>query len=389
MSMVGNPPARQHRVLLVAPRFHTNQVPVVHALREAGHEVAFFSLRQGYTEWHEILQPTVFGRSWLTKLAYFVLRPKDRYRFDLRYALPELGRFVKEFRAFRPTIVVIRSPESAFGLVTLFASLVSKSKPILYIQGSKYLRGRRRLFSQWISQAPIITPVLGEISEDTYPQPNTYYVPFVMPTRTRPDEKDWCPDGIVRIMSVGKFYSRKRQDLLISSLLKVGINFRLTIVGECRGEVQENNLKKIKQYIKSVGFDTKVSILTNLNYLDVQSLYAQHDLYVLPSSNEPAAVSHLEAMAHSLPIICSDTCGTRCYIVEGYNGAIFKSENADDLAEKIVQIAGAPERLVMMGKRSYALVQHRHRPALYVQAIENLAQGLPVDESVFLSLPEE
>ena len=48
----------------------------------------------------------------------------------------------------------------------------------------------------------------------------------------------------------------------------------------------------------------------------------------LPSSDEPAAVSHLEAMSHSLPVICSDSNGTRCYIRQGENGYVFRTGDA-------------------------------------------------------------
>ena len=54
-------------------------------------------------------------------------------------------------------------------------------------------------------------------------------------------------------------------------------------------------------------------------------------LFVLASRDEPAAVSPLEAMAHSLPVVCSDSNGTRGYIRHGVNGFVFATDDHDDL----------------------------------------------------------
>ena len=38
-------------------------------------------------------------------------------------------------------------------------------------------------------------------------------------------------------------------------------------------------------------------------------------------------MSVLEAMAHSLPVICSDSNGTQCYIRPGENGYVFGTDD--------------------------------------------------------------
>ena len=63
-----------------------------------------------------------------------------------------------------------------------------------------------------------------------------------------------------------------------------------------------------------------------------------------PAENEPAAVSHLEAMSHSLPAICSDSNGTQCYIRPGENGYIFKTDDLEDLVECMERIISDREQ---------------------------------------------
>ena len=80
-------------------------------------------------------------------------------------------------------------------------------------------------------------------------------------------------------------------------------------------------------------------------------------------------MSHLEAMAHSLPVICSDSNGTQCYIRPGENGYIFRTDDLGDLEECMERIMRDRNRLVAMGARSNELVVSEHSPESYVEKI--------------------
>ena len=92
-------------------------------------------------------------------------------------------------------------------------------------------------------------------------------------------------------------------------------------------------LKKVKQEIKISGLN--INILTNIKPNAVKDLYKKHDLFVLPSVNEPASVSNLEAMAYGLSVITTDTNQTSCYTEQGKNGFIVKSNKIEDLSKKL------------------------------------------------------
>ena len=93
---------------------------------------------------------------------------------------------------------------------------------------------------------------------------------------------------------------------------------------------------------------------------------------MLPALREAASVSVLEAMAHSLPVICSDSNGTQCYIRPGENGYVFGTDDVDGLTAAMGEIVGDRERLKAMGRRSYELVVSEHAPERYVRALEGL-----------------
>ena len=51
------------RVLYVAPRYHTNQIPVMKGWQAGGHEVVFISQFAGTPEDYTVLKPIILGYS--------------------------------------------------------------------------------------------------------------------------------------------------------------------------------------------------------------------------------------------------------------------------------------------------------------------------------------
>ena len=117
------------------------------------------------------------------------------------------------------------------------------------------------------------------------------------------------------------------------------------------------------------GLQTLVELKRDLPREEVFELYRKSDLFVLPSSDEPAAVSHLEAMAFSLPVISGDDNGTADYIENGVNGYIFRDQDAEDLYQKIAEIIEKTENIPKMGAKSYELVLKNHQFSLYKKTI--------------------
>ena len=84
----------------------------------------------------------------------------------------------------------------------------------------------------------------------------------------------------------------------------------------------------------------------------MEQQYECADLFVIPSTGEPASISQLEAMAFSIPVICSDTNGTACYVENGQNGYQFEDQNADSLQACIEIFLKNPSKINDMGRNS-------------------------------------
>ncbi len=369
------------RILFVAPRYHTNQHFTVKALIDEGHRVEFFAWMKGHSEEYSALMPHIFRHAKIFRLVERHLNPVKREKLSREYALPNLIELFKAIREFNPDAVIIRNPNYLFSFAALLVAKILGKIIIIYTQGPKYYSGiRKHLLKGLIVKglrAAWITPVKGDPAKHKMTWPQIYYLPFIIPTMTPPSQKQWFRDGKINVLSIGKFVERKNHLLLLKALIDLEKEFdlRLTILGECTGEKHHVYYKKVRGLIVQNGLENDVVIRTNLPFQEVQKEYPRHDLFILPSRDEPAAVSPLEAMAHGLPMICSDTCGTRCYIEEGWNGYIFKTDDREDLVKKIRLCIGDKKRLVNMGTHSYWLVKSKHNPGKHCERLTRIING--------------
>ena len=353
--------------LFTAPRYHTNQHYAVKALMDAGHQVTFLALTKGQSEIYDALSPMIPRES-------HVMRATS-------LSSPSLSSLLRTVWSLKPDVVVVRNPNSAFGLMSIATARLLRRTVIFYSQTPMHRRLRwwRRLartLPARVAGAKWITPVLGSPDAHEPAFSALRYVPFVMEPQTAPAHKHWFRDGAINVLCIGKFEARKNHRMFLHAIdsLSKRCPVNATVIGECTTAIQERELANLHSLSSSLGLCDKVNLKTNLSYWEVQDEYATHDLFVLPSRNEPAAVSHLEAMSHSLPVICSDSNGTQCYIRPGENGYIFKTDDLGDLVGCMDRIISDRDRLKQMGARSYELVLSEHSPARYVESMVAIAR---------------
>ena len=353
--------------LYTAPVYHTNQHFAVKALLEAGHEVSFLALRTEPSRVYDALHPTILGES-------VVMHAMGMYA-------PPLPRFWSLMRRLKPDVVVVRNPHYAYGLLSILAGTAMGANVIFYSltpvhRQLKWWKVLMRSLPAWAARAKWITPIIG--SPEKYPP--TFgalrYVPFPMEPQTAPERRRWFRDGAINVLNVGDYQSRKNHRLFLQALASLSERHRVraTIVGECTTAEHKSEFAALKDFHKSLGLGHKVRLKTNLAFWDVQREYEKHDVFVLPSRDEPAGISLLEAMSHSMPVVCSDSCGLKGCIHPGENGYVFRTDDVDHLEECMERIIDDRVRLVEMGARSHELVVSEHSPERYVRMLESLAR---------------
>ena len=130
------------------------------------------------------------------------------------------------------------------------------------------------------------------------------------------------------------------------------------------------------QYIEKNKLQDNIRLLKNLTREEMDREYAEADLFVIPSTLEPASISQLEAMAFSLPVICSDTNGTACYVKEGHNGFQFKDNDKEELQRVMERFMKNPELTKELGSNSYSDVKTKYQFESYYEGIEECMRAL-------------
>jgi glycosyltransferase involved in cell wall biosynthesis len=174
------------------------------------------------------------------------------------------------------------------------------------------------------------------------------------------------------ILFIGRLCYDKGIDLLLNAYLELENsilqNWKLYVFGGI--EAADKSIKNfIKQNTNSniifYDFQTQDRILNEIVDKDI--------IFILPSRKEPYGVVVQEMVSAGLPIITSDICGSnQDFLINGFNGYSFKSNNIESLKNAIHELAikNLNERL-KFGSNSLKL-SNRHNPDFLTSVINSV-----------------
>ena len=115
------------------------------------------------------------------------------------------------------------------------------------------------------------------------------------------------------------------------------------------------------------------------NSLELQRLYADADLFALPTMADCLAIVLTEAMAAGLPVITTDVGPLAEVVKHGESGLVVPSGDTDALRAALAALAADAPRRTRMGQAGHALARQKfdsHRNnQLLLDLVVDLAQG--------------
>lgn len=373
------------RVLYMSHRYHTNQNTIMKGWVENGHEICFLSQYAGKIEDYTYVRPIVVGYSaffrFIDYIYVHILFRKNPFAMDmkLKYGIPPFFKIRKLIKEFKPDIAILRERS----IYTICMNVICHSlhiPTILYNLSPVWEEPKRKDLAHkivWkLTPKYRMTPVnlVGVDYEGLVKDKDGYFAPFLMEPEIAPEDKSYFKDGKINIFCIGKYQKRKNHFMMVQAVeaLIDKYDLHLTIAGEVSNDFHRQYYDSLLKYIKEHHLEDKVTLLQNLNKEKVLQQYAQTDVYVVPSTQEPASITVIEAMAFSVPSISGTDNGTASYIEEGVNGYVFQDNDTEDLTRKLEMIIRDRENIPSMGRAGYESVLRNFQFKNYYDVVEEI-----------------
>ena len=148
-------------------------------------------------------------------------------------------------------------------------------------------------------------------------------------------KKSYNVEGHYLILFVGRLSEEKGVAYLIEAMpeiLKEIPNISLMIIGD---GPEKNNLEEL---VKRLNLAKNIIFRGWIPNKDLNKVYRNADIFVLPSLREGLPVVLLEAMACGTPVVASKVGGIPDIIKNGENGFLIEPKNSKEFADKIIRL---------------------------------------------------
>ena len=355
------------KILFSVFRYHTNMFSMVMSLKNAGHDVLILAVAK---------EPYEHKQDNLLQL------------IDLSSSVDV--QIENIFEKFAADLVIVRDAlNENVAPVVAKVSKERKIKCISYEQNRCYANsffgaiyvGMRHFLNQRRRGMPLleISPKRGALSEFVIPFRKYSHFPMICEPSVEP--RSYFPDGIIRIVTVGKLgVERKRLHWVIRALESFDIDYQLTIVGA--NDLDRYSNRSVSYYhmlydLSRTGLrEGRIRILENLPFEQMGNIYQNSDIFVLASKGEKFGISPLEAMSHGCAVLTADDNGSSPYLSSGVDSLIFNSESFDDFYRKFFELLTNNELVTSLGLMAIKTIVQRHD----VKSFESFISDLVGDE---------
>jgi glycosyltransferase involved in cell wall biosynthesis len=171
-----------------------------------------------------------------------------------------------------------------------------------------------------------------------------------------PQKRQYVPGRRVTLIFVGAIQERKGVVELIQAFSKVTYqDTYLYLVGEI--EPRPEYVDKVRSAIRDHDLDHRACLCGRISTQELNRLYHEADIFILPSFHEGYGMVVAEAMHFGLPIITSNVTALPEIVEDGVNGLLVAPGDVEGIAKAIDELSWSPEKRKAFGEKSLELAQ--------------------------------
>ena len=199
---------------------------------------------------------------------------------------------------------------------------------------SKYIHFGERMAVKWADEMIVLSGEVQKYFKDSYNR-NTVFIPngVTCPEKKKADliSRQFGLQKNSYILYLGRIVPEKGEHYLIQAFKQLETDKKLVIAGGASDT--DDYMKQLKELASD---DDRIIFTGFVQGEQLQELYSNAYVYVLPSDLEGMPLSLLEAMSFGNCCLTSDI--PECTEVIGHHGFSFKKGNVEDLKEKLQQL---------------------------------------------------
>ncbi|MDD3049334.1 MAG: glycosyltransferase family 4 protein [Bacilli bacterium] len=244
---------------------------------------------------------------------------------------------------------------------------------------TKYLKFGEKMAAKYADEIIVLSKSAKQYFEDIYSRdtvyiPNGVNKPEIKKTQIITEKYSLMKDDY--ILFLARLVPEKGLDYLLEAFEKLDTDKKLVIAG---GSSHTNDyVEKIKEKVDSINTnDERVFMTGFVQGRELNELYSNAYLYVLPSDVEGMPISLLEAMSYGNCCLVSDIDENTEVINDNLNGfdkhgVTFKKSNVDNLYKKLGELLMNKDEVHSYKNNSQEYVLNKYSWDKVVKATEKL-----------------
>lgn len=188
--------------------------------------------------------------------------------------------------------------------------------------------------------------------------------------------------GALLFGMVANFYPEPRKDQMtvckaLPALVEKFPNAHFVFSGD--PALAPKKFEACVEYCRQHGLESNVHFLGLGNREDIPGVYQALDVFVLSSIHEGLGLVAIEAMLLGKPCVLSDIGPLMEVSNNGEYAVMFRTRDADDLAAKLIDLAGDANKRKDLAERSRRWAQDEFSIDAYLEKLKQLYQSLLTD----------